>query len=30
MPGAVEKADSCLWIEASSSQLTPNVFCAVA
>ena len=25
MPGAVEKADSCMWIEASSSQLTPNV-----
>jgi hypothetical protein len=28
MPGAVEKADSWRWIEAISSQLTPNVRCA--
>ena len=25
MLGAVENADSCMWIDASSSQLTPNV-----
>ena len=30
MPGAVEKALSCMWIEASSSQLTANVDWAVA
>ena len=30
MPGAVENAVSCMWIEASSSQLTPNVRWAIA